>query len=144
MKLNFTQNFFLKKQFLPIYSGNCTVLIVQSLAQGLFSRFRAGAHLEGAGMGGGDSRRGQGGGRAAGGGRSLLSLRSVPHLWHLSAVASEISHAPMKERMANFNHLPLKRQTSAFAKLKKLPGSKTVANYAAAQSDNDQLTVSAS
>lgn len=57
MKLNFTQNFFLKKQFLPIYSGNCTVLIVQSLAQGLFSRFRAGAHLEGAGRGQGCGRR---------------------------------------------------------------------------------------
>lgn len=41
--------FLLKKQFLPIYSGNCTVLIVHSPAQGLFSRFLREGHLEGAG-----------------------------------------------------------------------------------------------
>lgn len=66
MKLNFTQNFFLKKQFLPIYSGNCTVLIVQSLAQGLFSRFWAGAHLEGEGMGGWGQPEGAGRGQGCG------------------------------------------------------------------------------
>ena len=41
MKVNFTRNFFLK-QFLPIEAGNCTILIVRSLAQGLLSNIPGG------------------------------------------------------------------------------------------------------
>lgn len=60
MKLNFTHNFF-KKQFLPIQSSHCTILIVQSLAQGLPSKFpgeRAARPGRGAGGTAGGGRRG--------------------------------------------------------------------------------------
>lgn len=72
MKVNVTPNFFLK-QFLPIESDNCTILIVQSLAQGLLSKIPGGGEqLEG--EGGGKDAEGAAGGAAGGSRRGQVSL----------------------------------------------------------------------